>query len=321
MIHFYVYNGDADGLCALQQLRLAEPGDATLVSGVKRDIRLLKRVDAARGDRVTVLDISLDQNRAELQQLLERGVFVRYFDHHFAGELPCSGLLESYIDEAPGVCTSTLVDRYLGGRYRKWAIVAAFGDNLPGIGTDMARNCGIDEATTVTLRMLGTYLNYNAYGDSISDLHFDPKALADAMLPYADPADFVKRSDVYARLSAGYEQDMRKARDLKPMNQVPGAMIVMLPDEPWAKRAIGVYANELIRSAPDSAVAILSPNSRGGYVASVRVPVARAVGADEFCRRFETGGGRKLAGGIDHLPRAEVDHFASAFRACFGISR
>ena len=37
-----VFNGDADGLCALHQLRLAEPlADAQLVTGVKRDIALL----------------------------------------------------------------------------------------------------------------------------------------------------------------------------------------------------------------------------------------------------------------------------------------
>lgn len=40
----YAFNGDADGLCALQQLRLAEGADAVLVTGVKRDIHLLKRV-------------------------------------------------------------------------------------------------------------------------------------------------------------------------------------------------------------------------------------------------------------------------------------
>ena len=31
-----VFNGDADGLCALQQLRLADPVDAELITGCKR---------------------------------------------------------------------------------------------------------------------------------------------------------------------------------------------------------------------------------------------------------------------------------------------
>ena len=64
MTHFDVFNGDADGLCALQQLRLAAPKDAMLVSGVKRDVALLQRVRRAQpGDSVTVLDLSLAVNR------------------------------------------------------------------------------------------------------------------------------------------------------------------------------------------------------------------------------------------------------------------
>ena len=41
-MYYDVFNGDADGICALHQLRLAEPRPtAELVTGVKRDIRLL----------------------------------------------------------------------------------------------------------------------------------------------------------------------------------------------------------------------------------------------------------------------------------------
>ncbi|HTN65634.1 MAG TPA: acetyltransferase, partial [Burkholderiaceae bacterium] len=35
MKHFDVFNGDADGLCALHQLRLAAPLDAVLITGIK----------------------------------------------------------------------------------------------------------------------------------------------------------------------------------------------------------------------------------------------------------------------------------------------
>ena len=47
MTHFDVFNGDADGLCALHQLRLAAPVDSVLVTGAKRDIALLQRVAPA----------------------------------------------------------------------------------------------------------------------------------------------------------------------------------------------------------------------------------------------------------------------------------
>ena len=36
----------------------------------------------------------------------------------------------AHIDTDPAMCTSLIVDRHLGGKFRHWAIVAAFGDNL-----------------------------------------------------------------------------------------------------------------------------------------------------------------------------------------------
>lgn len=114
----FVFNGDADGLCALQQLRLAEGAGAMLVTGVKRDIRLLSRVSAGPGCRVTVLDVSHERNRGDVARLLAAGAALRYFDHHFAGELPNHPRFRAYIDTAPDVCTSVLVDRYLRGAMR-----------------------------------------------------------------------------------------------------------------------------------------------------------------------------------------------------------
>src|SRR6266536_1107144 len=102
MTHYDVFNGDADGICALHQLRLEEPRESTLVTGVKRDIALLARIDAQSGESVTVLDISLATNRAALEALLGRGVRVQYFDHHFAGDLPRHPDLSAMIDTSPG---------------------------------------------------------------------------------------------------------------------------------------------------------------------------------------------------------------------------
>ena len=52
---------------------------------------------------------------------------------------------------------------------------------------------------------------------------------------------------------------------------------------------------------------------------SVRVPAGRPVSAVEFCREFETGGGRKLAAGIDCLHDAEVDDFFERFEARYRV--
>ncbi len=317
MTHVYAFNGDADGLCALQQLRLVDPLEATLVTGVKRDIELLRRVNAAAGDDVTVLDISLDANRDELLRLLNAGAAVRYFDHHYAGELPKHPNLEAHIEESPDVCTSTLVDRHLAGRHRPWAIVAAFGDNLKNLAVAMAKAAGIDTATAATLERLGICLNYNAYGNTLSDLCFDPQDLARQMLPFADPMEFVRGSPAFVHLGARFDEDMQRARTLKPARKVPGATVVVLPDEAWARRAIGVLANELTEAQPDCAIAIVSPNAQGGFTVSVRVPPGHPVAADEFCRTFATGGGRRLAAGINHLSATDLDRFAASFEARF----
>ena len=87
---------------------------------------------------VTVLDVSLDQNRDALQALLQAGAEVAYFDHHHAGELPVHARFSACIDTGAQVCTSILEDRHLKGAHRGWAVAGAFGDNL----ADAARALG-----------------------------------------------------------------------------------------------------------------------------------------------------------------------------------
>ena len=91
-----VFNGDADGICALQQMRLVEPVDSELVTGVKRDISLVSRVTDAKN--VLVLDISLDKNRQDIKRLLTEGSTIRYFDHHYAGDIPEHENFASFIN-------------------------------------------------------------------------------------------------------------------------------------------------------------------------------------------------------------------------------
>ncbi|SOB74568.1 hypothetical protein SAMN04488490_0053 [Marinobacter sp. LV10R510-11A] len=81
-----VFNGDADGICALIQLRLAEPAEATLITGVKRDIALARQLPTTEPVNATILDISLDKNREAVDALLAAGSTIFYVDHHFPGE-------------------------------------------------------------------------------------------------------------------------------------------------------------------------------------------------------------------------------------------
>jgi hypothetical protein len=320
MTRTYAFNGDADGLCALQQLRLAEGGaaaSATLVTGVKRDIDLLGRVTGGAGDACTVLDVSLDVNRAGLVALLAAGVSVRYFDHHFAGEIPEHPGLDAHIDLAPNVCTSLLVDRYLEGRFRAWAVAGAFGDSLADEARALAAPLALAPADVACLQALGVAINYNAYGETVADLHVAPVDLASEMLGYTDPLDFAASSAAFRRLADGYREDMELAKRLEPVRQAAGAILFVLPDAAWARRASGTLANDLAKVHVGSAVAIVSPKSAGGCLVSVRVPRESSVSAEAFCRTFPTGGGRRTAAGINHLPTEELDRFAAAFEAQF----
>jgi hypothetical protein len=316
MSHHDVFNGDADGLCALHQLRLAAPRDATLVTGVKRDIALVRRVQANPGDTATILDVSLDRNRDALWRLLAQGVAVEYFDHHFAGAIPEHPLLAAHIDTAPGVCTSVLVDRHLAGRHRLWAIVAAFGDNLDATARELAGHCQLQPAQTALLRELGQSINYNGYGDCEADLLMPPADLYRALQPFASPFDFIGGHDAPRRLSEARARDMELARQAGPVEDRPSGAVTVLPDTAWARRVQGEFANELATSEPQRAHAVLY-STAGGYRVSVRAPLARPRGAEALCRQFATGGGRSAAGGIDLLPRDRLDEFVRAFAQAF----
>ena len=316
-MQFYdIFNGDADGICALQQLRLEEPRASVLVTGVKRDVRLLERVNAAAGDELTVLDISLRSNADDLRRLLGAGARVRCFDHHAAGELPQHANLKAYIDSAPDTCTSLIVDRYLGGRQRMWAVVAAFGDNLEGAARRAAAGTDLDETGLLRLRELGECMNYNAYGDSVNDLHYHPADLFEIVSRYGDPRDFIEGEPVLEVLKNALADDFSRAHALAPSATSAHAALYVLPDVAWSRRIHGFFANELARSHPRRAVALLVAR-HGGYTVSVRAPLERPQGADVLCLKFETGGGRQGAAGINWLPEADYPRFLAEFSKAF----
>ncbi len=317
MTCFDVFNGDADGLCALQQLRLEDPRDTVLVTGVKRDIALLARVEAEAGDEVWALDIALEKNRRDLDRLLAVGARVRYFDHHFPGEIPTHPLLDAHIDTTSDRGTSLLVDDYLGGSQRAWAVVGTFGDNFDESARRAAAPLGLTSAQIEALRDLGIYLNYNGYGAEVADLHFPPDALFRRLRPYANPLEFIALDPAFGQLREGFGEDMSRARAVMPEFADPGHRLHLLPAAPWARRAGGVLANELARAAPNQAHALLTRLPAGGFVVSVRAPLSRRLGADDLCRRFPGGGGRPAAAGINELADSDYDAFVAAFLAAF----
>lgn len=320
MSDYDVFNGDADGICALTQLRLAEPRDATLITGVKRDIDLLKQVDAGSGDRITVLDVSMDKNRSDLERVLNAGASVFYVDHHFPGDdLPQHSALTAIINEAADVCTSLLVDSYLKGAFRGWAIVGAFGDNLRKSALGLAKNSGYSGGQLQQLENLGIYVNYNGYGSNLQDLHFAPAELYQKVSRFRDPLEFISSSDGdFEKLEAGYHQDMRQAAELPPEKATDKTAVFLFPDEPWARRVSGVYSNDLANNHPDRAHAIITQRKDGNYLVSVRAPINNKTGAVDLCKRFPTGGGRAAAAGINELPAAMLGEFIDAFTVFYG---
>ena len=316
-MHIDVFNGDADGLCALHQLRLAKPVESELVTGIKRDINLLSRVSAGNGDEIIVLDISLDKNREALISLLDAGASIQYFDHHFAGEIPTHDNLQACIDTQPTVCTSLLVNNKLHGQYLAWAVTAAFGDNLFDSACQAAGPLNLSQNKLELLKKLGTYINYNGYGASLDDLFFHPVNLYEKIKPYANPFDFIKTDDAFKVLTSGYEEDMSKASVITPESEAMSSIVYILPAEKWARRVSGVYGNDLAQNNPDKAHAILTQKGVGVFQVSVRAPLKTKIGADTLCRQFETGGGRQAAAGINELPETEIDNFITVFHQYF----
>lgn len=316
-MRFYdIFNGDADGICALHQLRLAEPRAGTLVTGVKRDIRLLERVPARAGDVLTVLDINLRDNLAALKAVLERGARCQWFDHHAPGRIPRHPGFEPHIETGSDVCTSLLVDRHLKGAHRAWAVVGAFGDNLVTAGQSAALPLGLPPSDVQRLRELGQAINYNAYGETEDDLHYPPAELYLALSRYENPFEFIADEPIFEVLRGARADDMARADDIAPHVETPRCAACILPEAAWARRINGELANRMARAHPLRAHAVLV-QAKGGYRVSVRAPLEHPAGADVLCSRFETGGGRAGAGGINRLPEADLERFLREFEQAF----
>ncbi len=313
-MNYDVFNGDADGIISLVQLRLSDPREAQLVTGRKRDINLLDRVSAKTGDRVTVLDISLRSNQKDLKRILDEGAAVLYFDHHNAGEGVDHPQLETHINTAGEICTAVLVDNYLNGAHRAWAVAASYGDNFPAMAERLAHG---HDLPLEALKNLGEMANYNGYGATEADLHFHPADLYREMAGFATPMEFLsEKPGVIGKLNQGYADDFKMAEGSKTLTTDSSGEIRVLPDAAASRRISGMFGNQLAQENPDRAHAILT-EQEGGFLVSIRAPISTRSGADTLALQFETGGGRAAAAGINHLQTCDIDRFVEAFRKAF----
>ena len=312
-MNYDIFNGDADGIIALLQLRLADPIDAELVTGVKRDIKLVEKVEVQAGDELTVLDISMEKNMAGLEQALAQGAHVFYADHHKAGEIPQHGNLDAHIDLDANICTALIVDQLLDGRFHLWAITAAYGDNLITRADALADKVGLNEEQKAQLKELGTLINYNGYGSKVDDLHFHPADLYQALKQYVSPFDVIAdKASPYYQLQSAYQQDMDAALAVPATHESAKLKLFELPNNAASRRISGVYGNWLANQNPDSAHAVLTENADGTYTVSLRAPLNNKQGAVAVCGQFPTGGGREAAAGINALSKDDVSAFIEA---------
>lgn len=320
MRRIYAFNGDADGLCALQQLRLSEDdGAGEFLTGPKRKTSLVQQVQVEPGEQalVTVLDLPLQLNAEAVDRLLAAGARVRYFDHHLAGRLPAHPGLDAHIDVSPHVCTSIIVNGYLGGAHPRWALVGAFGDNLGRAARSLAATIDIAGEDVALLERLGIALNHNSYAETEADMLFQPLDLCARLRAHADPVSFAREDPAFKVLWNSYDEDLRHACDVKVFAASDEAAFYLLPDSLWATRVIGTFANHLAREAPHRAHAVALKNKNGSVAVSVRAPLERPTGAAALCLMYPTGGGREAAAGINQLPIEELDRFAQRFMQHF----
>ena len=319
MRYIDIFNGDADGICALIQYRQHNPQNSTLVTGVKRDIQLLDAVlhnhaPLQADDQLAVFDISLDKNRDSLLKILATGANIFYVDHHFAGTIPEHNNLTTSINTASNVCTSLLINQHLQGQFVEWAIVGCFGDNLDHSAQTLSKSLSLLDRQLNQLQQLGIYMNYNGYGATIDDLYFPPAQLYQLLYPYANPFDFIEYSkEVLQQLEQGYQADISAAEHIQAEFNNHTVAVFILPNEPWARRVSGVYSNMLANRFPERAHAVLTCKANDHYLVSVRAPLDNKTGADVLCRRFQSGGGRAAAAGINDLPADQLGQFIDQF--------
>ena len=277
-MRWFAYNGDADGICSMVQWGLIHGVEGTRVTGVKRDIQLLNRVNPTDGDEIIVMDISLARNHSRAEELSRLGFSITWFDHHLEGEQ--IGALNSHIDTSSSVCTASIVERFLGIK-SDWSEVALHGDGLS------------DYSSKPELKELGELLNYNGYGADLSDLHFHPDDLMLLCLQSKTPQVFMNTPE-FIKLKKGFESDISMASKIELTEGY-----YLLPNEPWARRVVGVMAHRINETGEGPHVIAIDKGD------TFQISVRGRNGIGDLCAMFN-GGGRATAGGIDALPKSEI---------------
>ena len=328
MKYIDAFNGDADGIFSLIQWRKAHPVNDSdtqhLVTGVKRDIALLQKIsnEAAPESVVTVLDVSFDKNVTDVKRILNYCDSLFYCDHHKADTIFEHKKLTTKINTEPTVCTGLLINAYLQDKYPLWAVAAAYGDGLDHIADRQAKRLQLTENQQSQLKELGVLVNYNGYGSSVKDLHFDPAEMFKVLVDYETPFDVVQdKESPFLQLKQGYSDDITQVKSSKSISSNNKLIALLLEDAAWARRISGTYGNQLAAQNPEKPVIIASYNAEGSLAISLRAPKNNPYGASTICSQFATGGGREGAAGVNKLPETEIDTFIEAVSQHYSLSQ
>ena len=125
--------------------------------------------------------------------------------------------------------------------------MTSFGDNLHSPAHGLADTLKLSHEETEELQELGELINYNAYGETVEDLHYSPEALFRALQPYSDPFDFFHGAGELDRLREGFQNDMSQTETKHPVRQTSAGRIYQFPNAAWCRRVSGVFSNQIAR--------------------------------------------------------------------------
>lgn len=330
LTRIYVFNGDADGLIAqyLLSIHLGKPN--LRITGYKRDNQLLKKLPllaVSAASQLYVLDISVKQNLEYLLPLLNQGnVDVTWFDHHAPGDVPVHKNLKLHINQASTTCTAMIVNTFFGNRHPLWTAMALFGDNNAETAEAILKNQEVSIEEKSLLKKAGILLNYNAYAEKPGDALFEPADLAIRMDAFILESDskaalkFARDQGIFAPLETQYLQDEIRFQNLQPIQVSENSQAYLVPNEPWARRFSATWVNALVSAKPAAALvalAILIEREDKSFSVSIRSP-SKSMGeiksAAELASEFVSGGGRKLAAGINQLEKSALPKFLDRFQ-------
>jgi hypothetical protein len=183
------------------------------------------------------------------------------------------------------------------------------------VATAWSERLGLSAAQTAQLRECGELMNYNAYGQTLADLHYSPLEILEVMSRFDSPLAMLAETTLIESLRSKYREDLQQALAVEPRYPY----VYVLPEAPWSRRIIGELANTRIRQAPDRPVAIALETDDNAYVVSVRSPATSSVSALALCQDFATGGGRVRAAGINRLPADHLSDFVLRFHQHYGV--